>query len=761
MQFERPDTVWEPVPVSSSEQGELDLKWIVGVVRRRLWLIALCAILATALAVLVVMQFRPDYASEARIFFEGERLNVVEMEDVLVNPNIGLEDQVQLVLSQNLLEAVVRELGLLESAEFNPEVAEFAATTDGEADAGDLAAWLAWAEEAAQDLLVVAGLAGEPIDEAVSDPEAAQSLLLAAAVRSLRESLSVRAISSRVLSIGIVTPDPQLSADIVNAVAERFILDQLSARLEATRSATDWLTARSAELEDRVQEAEASVEEARAELSREAGQSTKITQAQVASLNVALSDQQVLIPGLEARYERAREVLEGGGDYGSFSDFRESPRLGALRERRAELEAQQRSLADSVGENHPARRAVRTQIADVDAAMREEAQRITDALGNDLKAARTAADELAGRMRALESKALGQTRAELRVRQLEREAQASRILYETFLGRLQETAEQQKLQSSDARIISPAEPAIEPESHKKRLIVAGGGIGGLGLGLGLAFLLEIFSTRFRHPEELESATGLPVLGALPTIGRMGRRESILPRLGTRRGRLLTEAVRDMRTSILLSNLDRPPQVVMFTSAVPGDGKSASSLLTALASQEMGMRTVLVECDLRRPGLGRLFRKPADAPGILSVLTGQVPVEAAVFTDEKSGLGLLTMQPRDKMVQRLNPADILASQRFATLLDELRATYDFVVLDAPPLLAVTDARVIAPLADAMVFVVMWGRTPRAAVAAGIKLLERGKAPLIGLCMTAINEKQARRFSNQQYGFYPGEYRKRYM
>lgn len=716
----------------------------------------MCGILFTGVAVYVVMQFSPSYQAETRIFFDGDRLNVVEMEEVLVNPGIGLEDQVQLVVSQSVLAGVVEDLRLMARPEFNAQLAE---EVERGAEDNGVTSWAtAKIDEWRAILADWRGADGDPLAD--TEEPGSSSAKMADAVGALRERLSVVAVSPSVLSIAVESPDPQLSAAIANAVAERFIDEQLEAKIEATRSATDWLSERTVELETRVREAEAKVEEARAELTREAGQGSRLTQAQLTSLNEALSAQQTRIPALEARYEGARAALERG-DYESLSDFRDSERLRALRERRAELELQRRSLSDSVSENHPAMRALTSQAAEVDEAMREEAHRITESIGNELEAARSAANELTTSMRALESKSLEQARAELRVRQLEREAEASRILYESFLGRLQEAAEQQKLQSSDARIISRAEPPSSPTGGKKKVIVAGSGAAGGTLGISLAFLLEFLNTRFRDPRELEQATGYPVLGALPSLRRMGRHRNILEVIGTERGRLLNEAIRDLRTSILYTNIDKPPKVVVFTSAAPGDGKSTLSLLTSLASQEMEKRTILVECDLRRPSLMHSFRTNANSQGLISTLTGEIALDEAIFVDEKTGLHLLAIPKRESMSTFRNPADILSSQRFKTLIDELRSRYDFVAVDAPPVLAAPDARVISPLADALVFVVKWKTTPRAAVDESMKQLHRIKAPIIGLCMNAIDERKARRFANQHYGFYAGEYRHRYL
>ncbi|MBY8978066.1 polysaccharide biosynthesis tyrosine autokinase [Rhodobacteraceae bacterium NNCM2] len=771
MQFDGPSSSIDPRQSDLEPESEVDIKWILGVIRRRIWMILSLTILAAAIAIVYVKQLEPRYLAETRIFFEGDRLNIVQMEEVLVDRNFGLEDQVQLVVSQSLLERVVRDLNLTARPEFNPlieaEIAEEEALAEEQPNFEILSVELPineateWVESTVAEIRgMIDGEEPDPVDEEAGlTPEEIEQQRVVEAVRILLEGLNVGSVSARVLAITYVSPDPDLSAEIANAIAEHFLLEQLSAKAEATREATKWLTERSAELEERVREAEALVEEANAQIALDAGQSIEITQAQLQSLNVALSEQQAKMPGLEARYQSALEALNGEVDYGSFNEFRNSEAIGNLRDRKSALLEQQRNLNNSVRENHPARIALREQIEQVDKALREEAQRIVDALGNDLKAAKSAAAEIAAQMRALEETSLDQSRGELRVRQLEREAQASRILYETFLSRLQETAEQQKLQSPDARIITRAEPPPAPENRKRRLIVIGASAGGVGLGLALAFMLELFNTTFRHPRELEEATGYPVLGALPALGT-GRIKSLIAKLHSRRGWALREAARDLRTSIMLSRIDNPPKVLMFTSSVPGDGKSSTSMVLAEVSQEMGTSTILVECDLRRPTLGTLFPKDPKTPGLISVLTGDAELDDAIIVDTRSGLHVLAVQPEEQSAMRLNPANILTSDRFAKLLEKLRERYEFILLDAPPVLAVSDARVVSPLADAMIFVVKWNVTRRTAVDEALRLLQRGRAPLLGLCMNSIDVRKARRLSDKRYGGYFGEYRNHY-
>jgi capsular exopolysaccharide synthesis family protein len=286
-------------------------------------------------------------------------------------------------------------------------------------------------------------------------------------------------------------------------------------------------------------------------------------------------------------------------------------------------------------------------------------------------------------------------------------------------------------------------------------------MGGL-IGLGIVFLLDRLNNTFRSPRQLEEMSGLQTLGMLPSLGKRLRRRRIVDHLRSKPASALAEAVRNMRTSILFSNIDTPPRVVMFTSSVPREGKSTSSMLMALTSRQMGKSAIIVDCDLRLPALASLMNADASEtgrPGIISVLEGTATVEDAVYTDAESGLHVLMTRGSERN-STLNAADILSSKKFKELVHRLSETYDLVILDTPPVLVVTDARIVSRLADAVVYAVRWDHTPRGAVLEGLKDLQAIKAPIAGVVMTLVNEEKANRYAYDGYSYYKGRYRNYY-
>jgi capsular exopolysaccharide synthesis family protein len=543
---------------------------------------------------------------------------------------------------------------------------------------------------------------------------------------------------------------------VVNAIAEQYIVDQLDAKLEATRTATAWLAERVEELRVRTQAAEEAVEGARATLSEEAGQGLEITQQQLQAASGALTVARNEARAAQATYDRLAQALAQGEDLGAVPEFRASEVNEGFRAEVAQLELEIARFS----EGNPRRMAIERRLGEIRERMLVDAAQIVEASRSDLAVKREREVALASEVRALETKALEQSRSQVEIRQLEREAQASRTLYENFLGRLEETSAQQDLETADARILSPAEVPLGPVAQARQRTTQMAIVLGIASGIGIVFLLDKLNNTFRSPGQLEELTGQQVLGTVPTIGRRYHKADVLRHFKANPRSSLAESIRSLRTSILFSNVDDPPKVVMFTSSVPGEGKSTTSLLVATTSQQMGKSAIIVDCDLRLPALAKLLEANDDSPGLLSLIEGSAALPEALFKDPATGLDVLMTKPSEPR-SNLNAADILASNRFRELITQLRQSYDLIILDTPPTLVVTDARILSRHADAVVYVVRWDKTPRGAVQEGLKEMRSVKAPLAGTVLTMINEKRAMKYAYEGYAYYKGRYKDYYV
>ena len=265
------------------------------------------------------------------------------------------------------------------------------------------------------------------------------------------------------------------------------------------------------------------------------------------------------------------------------------------------------------------------------------------------------------------------------------------------------------------------------------------------MALGLKFLFVRLNATFRSTEEPASRTGQAVIGTIPIAPVSGRR-ALLRYLIDKPTSSVAEAIRNLRTSVLLANVDKPPQVIMVKSALPGEGKSTCCIALAQISKALGKRVLLVECDLRR----RTFRNYFDLPergGLLSVLSGAKSFEDVVYLDEASGLHILPGEESS-----VNAADIFASQRFADFIAEMRQQFDFIFIDTPPVLAVPDARVVAKNSDAVIFCVRWNKTARETVVEGLRFFAQVNVKVAGLVLSQVNVNKMARYGYSNYGYY---------
>lgn len=331
--------------------------------------------------------------------------------------------------------------------------------------------------------------------------------------------------------------------------------------------------------------------------------------------------------------------------------------------------------------------------------------------------------------------------------QLEREVAANALIYESFLSRMKELSVQQGLQEAAARVLSSAVVRPSPSAPKTGLVLALSGLLGLIFGSSFVLMRETAIHVFRTSEELERATGITVLGQVP-VAPSGRRKSVLRHISERPTSAYSEAVRNLRTSILLANVDQPPGIIMITSSVPGEGKTTQALSLSHNLGTMGKKVLLIEADIRRRTFGEYLEVSKDAPGLVSAVNGERPLSEIVYRDSKLGMDILL---GDK--SNVNAADFFSSPSFRNFVDTAKQAYDFVILDTPPVLAVPDARVIGQVADMIVYVVRWDHTGRAEVQSGLNSLDSVQLQVNGLILSQVDPKGMKRYGHGGgYGAY---------
>lgn len=749
-----PQHVFRPPP---EDDDSIDIRAILSILWRGKWIIAFSALVGLTLAFFWVSQLETRYRSSAKVIFDQQERNITNIEQVIVSDfsRERMQNELEVLRSTALIERVIDSLNLNQNPEFNPSLLPREPTLRE-----TYFPWLTLPPEAEQ---IGRGIGLIRPDPPAPDPETLRRRQRLAVIGRVRAGLQLRPVpNSSIIEISFTSARPRTAASIANEIADQYIVEQLEGKLDATRSATEWLSERVLELQQKVEASENAVVQLRAQLTQDAGQSLEITQAQLSELNGALSAAQSREVSLSAQYDRLVVALEQGLDIGAIPEFRESALISTLRGEENDLVSREVTLRASVRESHPSIVRLRGQRDEVQRKIREEAGRLVESIQVERDAATSEIEALTATVRELETKAVRQSAAEIELRQLEREAQASRLLYENFLGRLQETSQQESLQTADARVITPAEVPRFPLSQSRKRGLAMGGIFGLLAGIGIVFFLNRLANTFRTPKEIEDMIGLPVLGSVPAAGPKMKRRDILQLFRDKPNSSLAEAVRNLRTSILFSDVDHPPKTLMLTSSIPREGKSTTSALIAMTSQQMGRSTILVDCDFRLPALSTILQFDADKPGVLSLMNGTAELDEVISVEPDSGLHILMARPNEAKTL-LNPADVLSSKKFADLVADLSSKYDLVILDTPPALVVSDARIVSKLADVVLYVVKWDSTPHGVVQEGIAEMRSIGARLIGAAMTMVDEAKAASYSYgpYNYGYYRGRYRDYYV
>jgi polysaccharide biosynthesis transport protein len=739
-------------PQTEPDDG-LDLAALLLPLWRRKWIILLCGLLAAAAAAFVASGQRNSYTALARVIFEPERLRIIDLDSVVVTPDVtatGMRNQIEILRSELLLERVVDTLRLERAPEFNPALRN--------APPGLLDRVLAQVPvpvpTPVRERLVSLGLLTPEEAAGLTDAERAERLR-SRILNQLSNDIRLSPVpNSRVIEIGYTSENPVLAAAIVNATGEQYIVVQTERKRDDIAAASELLSVRVRDLENRLNRAEEAVRLAQLELSMGAEYGSALIQRQLETLNEALSEARLVRAGIESRYNRAAAALENGGDLQVVPDFRSSPVMGSYRAREVELLDQQASLRAIVaGSTNPTVVRLEARLEEVQRSMLEEAATIVAGLRSELEIAIEGENALREQMDELEARALEQSRAEMRLSRLEREAQASRVLHESFLTRMNETSEQAALQSPDARFLTRASVPDTPSSRSRLLIVFAGLVGGIGLAGGVVLLLDRLNDTLRSAGDVEARTGFAVLAGIPRVGRRKRPRELLATLLGRPDGPLAESTRNLRTSILFSNLDQSPKVIMFASSLPNEGKTTTAMLTAVTSQQMERTAIIVDCDLRRRMMGSLFPISPDQPGLFAALQGSSPVEEAVYVEPETGLHVLA--PERVGAGLGNPADVLASRRFHRLIAQLKARYDLVILDTPPTLVVADARIVAQVADTVVYLSRWNKSRSGSVIEGIRQLRSVGARIAGVTLTMVDERQSRKYMGNE-GLYKRSY-----
>jgi succinoglycan biosynthesis transport protein ExoP len=537
---------------------------------------------------------------------------------------------------------------------------------------------------------------------------------------------------TNILDLSYTARNPQLAADICNTLIANYVEHNFSQNYAATQQVSDWLQRQLGDLRKRLeasQEHMLTVQKDIGLVGIDQTQSIVLSRLVDISHDVTAAESQRLVA-------EAKLITMQSAPTDVLATLSGDPVLMSLKERMTSLQAEYASLNAKYGDKNPRLLELRSEMTEVTEAIKREQGTVIARAQEEVNAAKQNQDALQRRLDQEKSAAyMGNSKA-VEYSLARREYESNRSLYDGLQQRLQEAGIIAGLHSTNIRKIDPADAPDFPSSPRKSVNLTLGLLCGLGIGLLLSFMVEALDTNIKTIYDIEERLGLPMLGVVPQVDTkllspetfVRDATSPLPGAWSR----LAEAYRSLRTTILLSRAGTPPQVILISSAKPSEGKTSITTLESIVFALNGARVLLIDSDLRRPSVHLRFRI-ANKVGLTSVLTGKAGLEEAIVP--VAALPALHILPAGPIAPM--PAELLGSLQMQRLVEGLRSNYDFILIDTPPVLTVTDAAVLVSVSDGVVLVLRYGQATGNVVARASEILLRSGAHLLGVVLNAVD------------------------
>jgi capsular exopolysaccharide synthesis family protein len=721
----------EALEVSADEAPNLLDYWHV--IRKRRWVVLTCLLAVFSTVAIGTLKQKPIYEGKVLIEINPEQPNVLNFQEILQldtrNADSYRETQYKVLQSRTLAERVVRDLQLHRNPEFYRKRRLFG--------------------------LIERDPETVPSTDQ-SDPPDPASEAYRNSVENFLDRVEVSPVRrSDLVEVSMQSQDPQLAARIANQLASDYIDQNLQVKWDETLKASEWLAGQLTGLKAKLEKSEDALQAyARANSILFVEERKNLASARLEQL------QEEYTKGQAERFQK--EALYDLVEQGKIQDlpgFLNNQLIQGLAIRLAELERDYSQLTATVKPDYPKAVALKKQIDTLQAALDQQKQSLTQNIVDEYRAAVRRERYLADALERQKKEVNDIAEKTIQYNILKREVDTSKQLYDGLLQRLKEAQVSAGLKASNIRVVDPAEIPKGPVKPRVMLNLALAVILGLGLGIGLAFFQEYLDVTIKNPDEVERLVRLPSLGVIPVFSLNGAGKtagetslSVVPQPhhmpaapAIQTDPAAVEAFRSLRTSILLS-ANPVPRMLLVTSALPGEGKTTTTVNLGATLASLGSRVLIVDCDMRRPACHR-SAGVENSPGFVQCLTGRVELPEAILP--VPGVANLSVIPCGPIPP--NPAEVLSSPLAGELLRRLRGEFEYVIVDSPPLLSVADARILSTLSDAVVLVVRAYETPYDVVRRARALLYAAGARVLGVALNDVD------FRREGYGYgYSGKY-----
>ncbi|WP_171022333.1 GumC family protein [Thalassotalea litorea] len=734
---------------------EIDLGKLIRVIWRHKLVILSFAALVTVLTAMVMSSKTPIYVASASLLLEAEQNRVLQLDDVYGESTSAQEyyySQLEIIRSRKVAEKVVDTLQLHKHPFFNQPREE---------------------QPSLKQTIVNLVNPQPPAPELSTQQKAMQKR--DAIIGYVWGNMSASPVSkTQVVTISFESESPQLAATLANAIAQAYLDNHMDVNLDRIEKSAIWLNSSMSGLKQKLESAEerlALFQEreslvdvrgikslAAKELEELSGQLTRAQQA---------VDQSELISSLLQRNQAKDGVsLEF---INSVPEIFNHPSVQNLQQQKLSIETKKQELGFVYGPKHPKMIAVNAELGKAQLNIDQQISRLINSLGTDTRQAKERVTQINQAIATAKAKFQRLTRIENQHRDLLQDVEMNRNLYEAFFSRLKETAQLEGFETSVGRVIDPATTPYSPSKPRKKLVVVLALMLSSMVGVACVLLMEALNSTIRSAEDVEQKLSQTLLGIIPLVKLNHQRDNgtVLQRLIKKsqqqdvtplaanyylqdKEQGFSEAVRTIRTSLQMLNIESQAKAIAVTSTLPGEGKTqlSSNLFYAIGQLQ---KTIIIDADMRRPSIGKNFAIDKSQPGLANYIAGTHELAQCIVQDNHNQMDIMVagdMAP--------NPQELLSSARFKALITQLSESYDRIIIDTPPILAVSDAILIAGVSDALIYVVKAEDTKEQQVKAGFKRLRTSGVEVSGVVLNQVDMDKAQSYQAfdgyyDQYGY----------
>ncbi|MGC1303409.1 MAG: polysaccharide biosynthesis tyrosine autokinase [Caulobacteraceae bacterium] len=732
---------WPPaMPTLQKLEGAIDLEGVIAAFRRRSRTFFLLIVLSVAAAAFISFSTAPRFTSTTSVMLDMRKQQVVGATQVNVLSDLPpdtsvVDSEVQVIQSRTLADRLISKFNLMADPEFNPALDK---PDPFHAIIGRLKAAI-------------------PLHHAATplSPEAARAAERAAVIDTVVAAEYVRREGlTYVIDISFTSHDPQKAAALAAGVADLYLTSQLDAKFDANKRANEWLSRRLAGLRSEVAGTEQAAASYQARNGLLVSTGSSLTEQRVSELQTQEGAARADLAEKQARLRTAQEQLANGGTGEDLGEALDSPVIRDLRVKLADLHQTEAQLSTRYGPRHPNVINAQHEAGEIESAIHAEIQRIVGGLQADVNASSEREKTVDSGLEEARGVLATSKSAQVGLDELQRNADASRTMYTSYLERFKQTSAGDALETSDAQIVSPARMPTQASSPNTKLNLVLGLLSGILLGTVGVFLLESLDAGVRTATDVEQKLNELYLGSVPLVRT---RPGVSPAdlVVERPLSAFAEAFRHLRVALVRAKLDQKVHTIVVTSALPGEGKTTTTLALARAASTGGNSVVAVDCDLRRRSLTHLVRPGTVEAGLVEVLAGGVRLEDALITDDKTDLKLLPVSSA-----KFTPREIFGSPAMARLISELNEQFEYVILDCPPVLPIAEAKTLASLGDAVLFLTGWRKTKASAVKHALATLRNANVHVSGVALSKVNLAAQAKHGYGDAAYYYKEYQSYY-